>query len=285
MDNSKTRLLERLGEAERKYIEIEQALASPDVISDVENYAKLSREHKLLTPVIEKYREYVATRRELEGAEELIRSESDSELRALAEEERQQCLEKLDRLELELKILLLPRDPNDERSVIVEIRGGAGGEEAALFAVQPLYRMYSMYAEKRGWKTEIVNLNETGAGRIKEVSFGDRGRGRVFAAQVRKRRAPRAARARNGDAGAHTHLDGYGRGAAGGRGGRAGDKPADLADRHVPLSGAGGQHVNKTESAIRDARTCRPARSSSVRTSAASTKTAKGDARTKIAAV
>ena len=250
MDNSKTRLLERLGEAERKYIEIEQALASPDVISDVENYAKLSREHKLLTPVIEKYREYVATRRELEGAEELIRSESDSELRALAEEERQQCLEKLDRLELELKTLLLPRDENDERSVIMEIRAGAGGEEAALFAAE-LYRMYSMYAAASGFKTELLYANETGLGGYKEISFGVEGEG-AYSRLKFESGVHRVQRVPETETSGRIHtstvtvavlpeVEDV----------QVEINPADLEIETIKSSGAGGQHVNKTESAIR----------------------------------
>ena len=203
-----------------------------------------------MTPVIEKYREYVATRRELEGAEELIRSESDSELRALAEEERQQCLEKLDRLELELKTLLLPRDENDERSVIMEIRAGAGGEEAALFAAE-LYRMYSMYAAASGFKTELLYANETGLGGYKEISFGVEGEG-AYSRLKFESGVHRVQRVPETEASGRIHtstvtvavlpeVEDV----------QVEINPADLEIETIKSSGAGGQHVNKTESAIR----------------------------------
>lgn len=248
--DSKSRLLERLGETERKYAEIEEALGSPDVVSDVENYAKLRREYKLLTPVVEKYREYTATVRELEGAEEILRSETDPDLRAMADDERQACIERLDKLELELKTLLLPRDENDDRSVIVEIRAGAGGEEAALFAAE-LYRMYSMYAASRGFKTELLYVNETGLGGFKEISFSVEGEGAYsklkFESGVhRVQRVPET----EASGRIHTstvtvavlpevedvHIE---------------INPADIEIETIKSSGAGGQHVNKTESAIR----------------------------------
>lgn len=249
MDN-KARLLEKLGEAERKYAEIETALGSPDVISDVENYARLRREHKLLTPVVEKYREYMATARELEGAEEMARAESDPELRALAEEECRDCRAKLERLEGELQMLLLPRDENDDRSVIVEIRAGAGGEEAALFAAV-LYRMYSMFAAANGFRTELLYANETGLGGFKEISFSVEGEG-AYSRLKFESGVHRVQRVPETEASGRIHTSTVTVAVLP----EVEDvqieiNPADIEIETIKSSGAGGQHVNKTESAIR----------------------------------
>ena len=163
-------MFEALKEAEKKYEDIAEKLMQPDVVSDAELFKNLMKEHKTLTPVIEKYREYVKTENDIAGAKEIIAEESDKELRELAEEELRCNREALEKIGEELKILLLPRDENDDKNVIVEIRAGTGGEEAALFA-HSLHRMYTMYAESRGFKVEIMNINETELGGCKEVSF------------------------------------------------------------------------------------------------------------------
>jgi peptide chain release factor 1 len=249
LDN-KARLLNKLGETELKYTEIEASLGAPDITADMENYTKLRRDYKLLTPVIEKYREYMATLREHEGAGELMKNEPDPELRTMAEEEYYACTAKLERLEGELQTLLLPRDEDDDRSVIVEIRGGAGGDEAALFAAV-LYRMYSMYAERSGFKTELIYANETGLGGLKEVSFSVEGEG-AFSRLKFESGVHRVQRVPETEASGriHTstvtvavlpevedvHIE---------------INPVDLEIETIKSSGAGGQHVNKTESAIR----------------------------------
>lgn len=248
--DSRARLIERLSEAERRYVEIEEALASPDVVTDVEKFAKLNKEYKSLTPIVEKYREYTSTRRQLEGAEEIIRSDADAELRELAEAERRECEERLEALELELKTLLLPRDENDERSVIMEIRAGAGGEEAALFASE-LYRMYTMYAASCGFKTEVLYANETELGGYKEISFSVEGEG-AYSKLKYESGVHRVQRVPQTEASGRIHtstvtvavlpeVEDV----------QVEINPADIEIETIKSSGAGGQHVNKTESAIR----------------------------------
>ena len=166
---------EKLIAIEKKYGEIEAKLADPACYNDPEAVSRLTREQKELQPVAEKLREVRKLEGDMAAAEELLRAE-DGELRALAKEELAEGSQRLEALREELKILLLPRDPDDDRNVIMEIRAGAGGDEAALFA-HSLYRMYAMYAEKSGWKLELTNLNETELGGVKEVCFRIEGPG------------------------------------------------------------------------------------------------------------
>ena len=160
---------------EKKYGEIEAKLADPACYNDPEAVSRLTREQKELQPVAEKLRELRKQEKEMAAAEELLLSD-DGELRALAKEELAEGDRRLSALREELKVLLLPRDPDDDRNVIMEIRAGAGGDEAALFA-HSLYRMYAMYAEKSGWKLELTNLSETELGGVKEVCFRIEGAG------------------------------------------------------------------------------------------------------------
>ena len=160
---------------EKKYGQIEAKLADPACYTDPEAVSRLTREQKELQPVAEKVRALRKLEKELAAAEELLLSE-DGELRALAKEELAEGNERLAALEEELKLLLLPRDPDDDRNVIMEIRAGAGGDEAALFA-HSLYRMYAMFAERNGWKLELTNLSETELGGVKEVCFRVEGAG------------------------------------------------------------------------------------------------------------
>ena len=159
-------MLEKLKQVEARYAEIEAKLADPAWYSDSEQIQKLYREQRELQNVVETYRAYQRAEADLEQAKELL---GDPELGEMAKEELADAKERLSRLEQSLRVLLLPKDPNDEKNVILEIRGGVGGEESALFA-HSLFRMYSMYAERRGWKIEIANLNETELGGVKEVS-------------------------------------------------------------------------------------------------------------------
>lgn len=159
-----------------RFQEIEDEMMSPDVVNDQNNYRKLRKEHAELSEIVEKYKEYKAAQQSIEDSLAMLEEESDEELRELAKEELQECKQRLPKIEEELKVLLLPKDPNDEKNVIVEIRGGAGGDEAALFAAE-LYRMYVMYAERNHWKIDMMNLNENGIGGYKEVIFMINGKG------------------------------------------------------------------------------------------------------------
>jgi len=166
---------EKLEGIENRYEEIAQRMADPEVVSDPERLAELAREHAELEELVTLYRQYRQARTELEQAKSLL-DDSDPELRELAEAEVARLREHLDDLEAQLRQLLLPRDPRDQRDVIVEIRAGTGGEEAGLFAGD-LYRMYTRYAERRGWQTELLSAHPTDLGGFKEVIFEVRGRG------------------------------------------------------------------------------------------------------------
>ena len=159
-------MLEKLKAIEQRLTEVEQQLSDPAVYGDRERLTALSREQKELTPVVEAYRAYRQAESDLAAAREML---SDPELRELAQEEQRSARAAMERLEGELKLLLLPRDPNDSRSVVMELRGGVGGEEAMLFAAD-LFRMYTLYAESRGWKMEVVDLKETDLGGVKECT-------------------------------------------------------------------------------------------------------------------
>lgn len=166
-------MLDKLAAVEARYSQIEARLAAPETYDDPAQVARLNKEQNELSPVVETYRAYLRAREREQEAGALL---SDPELRELAQEEQQQARQELERLERELQLLLLPRDPNDGKNVIVEIRAGVGGEEAALFA-HSLHRMYSMYAESRRWKTEVASLNMTELGGVKEISFTIEGDG------------------------------------------------------------------------------------------------------------
>ncbi len=159
-----------------RFQELEDEMMSPDVLNDQNNYRKIRKEHADLSEIVEKYKEYKAVQSSMEESLAILDEESDEELRELAKEELNECKQRIPKIEEELKILLLPKDPNDEKNVIVEIRGGAGGDEAALFAAE-LYRMYVMYAERFRWKIDVMNINENGIGGFKEVIFMINGKG------------------------------------------------------------------------------------------------------------
>ncbi|MFN3330098.1 MAG: peptide chain release factor 1, partial [Pyrinomonadaceae bacterium] len=168
--------LGKLAEIEKAYEELTAQISSPEVISDIKTYTKLMKQHRSLGEIVEKYREVKKIREDLASAKSLLEEAEDEELRQLANAEIRELEERLPKAEEELKILLLPKDPNDEKNVILEVRAGTGGEEAALFAAEIL-RMYARYAEKQGWKFEIMGISETGLGGVKEaiaVIEGDR---------------------------------------------------------------------------------------------------------------
>ena len=243
-------MIEKLRQLSEKYDGIKESLSDPAVVSDMEKYTSLMKEYKNLTPIVEKYREYKDVSLAVTEAEELLETPLEKDFKDMVEEEYFSGKEKLVKLEEELKILLLPKDPNDEKNVIMEIRSGAGGEEAALFAAS-LYRMYSMYAEKKGYKTEVLSLNETELGGIKEISFSVMGEGAYsrlkFESGVhRVQRVPET----ESQGRIHTstvtvavlpEVDEV----------EFEINPADLQIETHRSGGAGGQHVNKTESAIR----------------------------------
>ena len=168
-------LSDKLKEVEERYLQIEKLLSEPGVASDPQNFAKLSKEYKALSPIVEKYREYRASVEALEEAKALMES-SDAELRELASAEYYRDKDIPVRLIEELTLMLLPRDENDDKNVIVEIRAGAGGEEAALFAAV-LYRMYTMYAESKRFRVSLLSANETELGGFREVTFMVEGNG------------------------------------------------------------------------------------------------------------
>ena len=242
-------MFEKLIEVEKKYEGLSEELQNPDVISDQEKYRKRMKEYKQLTPLVETFREYKAAKQQADEARELIDG-GDREIRELAEDELSQARDTMERLSEELKILLLPTDPNDDRNVIVEIRGGAGGEEAALFAAS-LYRMYTMYAESKGWRTETISASETELGGFKEVSFMIEGEG-AYSRLKYESGVHRVQRVPETETQGRIHTSTVTVAVLP----EAEDveieiNPADLQVDTFRSSGAGGQHINKTESAIR----------------------------------
>ena len=244
-------MLKRLSHADDRYREIEQMLTLPEVISNNKEYQKLIKEYNKLEEIVLKYREYLKAEKEMNEADEMMRDSSlDSDLRELAEEDFKERRAHSEALTEELKILLMPRDPNDSRNVIVELRQGAGGEEAALFA-SDIYRMYTMYAASRGFKIEIININETELGGLKSITFtviGDGAYSRFkFESGVhRVQRIP--VTESNGKIQTSTvtvavlpEADEV----------EVDINPSEIKIESCKSSGAGGQHINKTESAVR----------------------------------
>ena len=244
-------MIEKLKLTEQKYEEISQKLTDIEVISDNKLYTSLMKEYKNLTPIVDKYREYVRCKKTMEDAKELLdESGGDREMKELAQLEFDESRETLETLGEELKILLLPKDPNDDKNVIIEIRGGAGGEEASLFAGS-LFRMYTMYAEARRWKTEILNANETELGGFKEVSFSIEGDG-AYSRFKYESGVHRVQRVPETESQGRIHTSTVTVAVL-----AEADEveleinPADLKIDVFRASGAGGQHINKTESAVR----------------------------------
>ena len=169
-------MFDKLEDLLHHYEELMNTLSEPDVANDPNRFRKLMKEQSDLQPIVDAYKEYKACKQTIEDSLAILDEESDEEMRELAKEELNEAKSRLGELEQKLKILLLPKDPNDDKNVIVEIRAGAGGEEAALFAAE-IYRMYVKYAESRRWKTEMMSLNENGIGGFKEVTFMINGAG------------------------------------------------------------------------------------------------------------
>ena len=169
-------MLDKLAFLENKYKELSEKIIDPEVISNMDEWTKLMKENAEIEPIVMKYREYIKATENLSEDKEMLKEKLDDEMRELVKEEIKELEEAVAKLEEELKILLIPKDPNDHKNVIVEIRGGAGGDEAALFS-GTLFRMYSMYAERQGWKIEIMSSNEIGIGGFKEIIFMIKGKG------------------------------------------------------------------------------------------------------------
>lgn len=169
-------MFDRLDDIVRRFEEILEELNNPSVVENQERFRKLMKEQTDLTPIVEAYRSYQAAKQDVEDSLAILEEENDEEMRQLAKEELSDAKNRIEELEQKMKILLLPKDPNDDKNVIVEIRAGAGGDEAALFAAE-LYRMYARFAERNRWKTELISVNENGIGGFKEVVFMITGQG------------------------------------------------------------------------------------------------------------
>ena len=244
-------MFEKLKAAEEKYGEISEKLTDMEVIGDNKLYASLMKEYKNLTPIVEKYREYCKCKKSADEAKELLDdSGTDSEMKELARMELDENRTRIDEISEELKVLLIPKDPNDDKNVIIEIRGGAGGDEASLFA-NSLYRMYSMYAEARRWKIEVLSINETELGGIKEISFSVEGEG-AYSRFKYESGVHRVQRVPETESQGRIHTSTVTVAVLV----EADDveleiNPTDLKIDVFRASGAGGQHINKTESAVR----------------------------------
>lgn len=240
-------MFDKLETVEKRYEEITRLISDPEVIANQVEWQKLMKEHASIEDIVLKYREYKKTKQNMQEAEEMMQ---DPELKELAEAEYYEAKEKLPKIEEELKILLIPKDPDDDKNVICEIRAGAGGDEAALFA-GTLFRMYSMYSEKKHWTLEILNENETGLGGYKEITFMISGKG-VYSRMKFESGVHRVQRVPDTESSGRIHtstatvavlpvVEDV----------EIEINPADIKMEVFRSSGAGGQHINKTSSAVR----------------------------------
>ena len=244
-------MFQKLEAVEKRFEELTQKISDPEVIARQNEWREYMKEHAELEPIVEKYREYKKVEKEYQEAKEMMDDAStDKELKDLAEMEMLEAKEKLPKIEEEIKILLIPKDKDDDKNVICEIRAGAGGDEAALFA-GTLFRMYSMYAERKHWKLEILNENETGLGGYKEISFMITGKG-AYSTLKFESGVHRVQRVPDTEASGRIHtstvtvavlpvVEDV----------EVEINPSDIKMEVFRSSGAGGQHINKTSSAVR----------------------------------
>ena len=240
-------MFQKLDDVEKKYEDLTKKISEPEIIAAQTEWKNYMKEHADLEPIVLKYREYKKVKQQLDEAKEML---NDPELKDLAEMDYLDCKEKLPKLEEELKLLLIPKDPDDDKNIICEIRAGTGGDEAALFA-GTLFRMYSMYAERKHWKLEVLNENETGLGGYKEISFMITGKG-AYSRLKFESGTHRVQRVPDTESSGRIHTS-------------AATvavlpvvedveieiNPADIKMDVFRASGAGGQHINKTSSAVR----------------------------------
>lgn len=244
-------MIEKVRLMEQRYNELSNKLSEPGIADDQKLFTDLMKEFKNLTPVVEKYREYEKAENSFNEAKELLEAGGmDKDFKEMVQSEFDESKKDMEKFSDELTILLLPKDPNDDKSVIIEIRGGAGGEEAALFA-NSLYRMYSMYAESKGWKQEILNAHPTELGGYKEISFSIEGEG-AYSRLKYESGVHRVQRVPETESQGRIHTSTVTVAVL-----AEADEveleinPADLKIDVFRASGAGGQHINKTESAVR----------------------------------
>ena len=244
-------MLEKLRLVEERYLEMAERAGQPDFYADPKAASKLLREQKRLEPIVTAYRSYRKTEQEAQDLRGMLDAGGlDAELKELCQEEYTACKKKLETLEQELKILLLPRDPNDDKNVIVEIRGGVGGEESALFA-HSLYRMYTMYAQSKGWKVTLLNYNETELGGVKEADFEIDGDG-AYSRLKFESGVHRVQRVPETESGGRVHTSTATVAVLPEMEEAEVDiRPEDIEMQVFRSSGAGGQHINKTSSAVR----------------------------------
>lgn len=243
-------MLDKLQAIEDKYVGLEKLISDPEIMADMSEWQRYTKAHSRLSVIVTKFREYKIVRQGMDEAREMLKDKPDEDFREMVEAELSDLKEQCTRLEEELKVLLLPRDPNDEKNVIVEIRGGAGGDEAALFAGE-LFRMYTRYAESRGWKTEVLDSSPTDIGGFKEVVFVIEGDG-AFSRLKYESGVHRVQRVPATEASGRIHTSTVTVAVLP----EAEEvdielNPGDLRIDTYCASGAGGQHVNKTESAVR----------------------------------
>ena len=243
-------MFDKLEELEKKLAQLQEELMSPDVVNDQNRFKRLMKEQSDITPIVEKYQEYKKAKQDEEDSLMILDEESDEEMRELAKEELSEAKKAIERCEQELKILLLPKDANDDKNVVVEIRAGVGGEEAALFAYE-IYRMYQHYAEKKRWQTELISIDDTGIGGIKDVSFLIKGKG-AYSKLKYESGVHRVQRVPETESGGRIHTSA----ASVAIMPEAEEVDVEINEKDIRIdvmraSGNGGQCVNTTDSAVR----------------------------------